>query len=392
MKKLRTHYENLQVAETASLEAIRGAYKYLSQRWHPDKNPDQRAQAERIIKMLNDAYAVLSDPARRAEHDRWIAAQRAAAERQAERELRALWEQQLGLAGKRIPAARYASDETPTSPSTLNRSKYTVRTLLSIGGMLLILYYLWEWDAPAPEPSASLPPRSPSFSTTLSQAEPDTSSVSLSTERALWESLLRELEPDPEPTAVDQVETVTGAERGVGEQEPEWNESAAELEPSLPLEFMAGRYRLYHSDYTAHAIIEDVSSGLRWLRCSVGQHWDGSTCTGEPGVYTWEEARELAAATEAARLPTIVELRTLVYCSSGYPAPFNSDNNSSCSGDYQRPTIVADAFPNTPPIPFWTTSFIGDGRRVWFTSFYSGHSGVVDKENSFRVRLVYTGL
>ncbi len=29
-RKLRTHYDNLQVAENASIEVIRGAYKYLS--------------------------------------------------------------------------------------------------------------------------------------------------------------------------------------------------------------------------------------------------------------------------------------------------------------------------------------------------------------------------
>ncbi len=76
MKKIRTHYDNLQVVETASLEVIKGAYKYLSQRWHPDKNPDQREQAEQITRIINDAYAVLSDPARRKAHDEWIAAQR----------------------------------------------------------------------------------------------------------------------------------------------------------------------------------------------------------------------------------------------------------------------------------------------------------------------------
>lgn len=78
MKRLRTHYDNLQVSENASQEVIRGAYKFLSQKWHPDKNPDQRARAERITRILNDAYAVLSDPQRRREHDRWIADQRRA--------------------------------------------------------------------------------------------------------------------------------------------------------------------------------------------------------------------------------------------------------------------------------------------------------------------------
>lgn len=73
---IRTHYANLQVAENASPEVIRGAYRYLSQRWHPDKNPDNWAEAERITKIINEAYAVLSDPVRRQEHDLWIKTER----------------------------------------------------------------------------------------------------------------------------------------------------------------------------------------------------------------------------------------------------------------------------------------------------------------------------
>jgi curved DNA-binding protein CbpA len=76
MKRLRTHYENLQVTENASQEVIRGAYKFLSQKWHPDKNQAQREKAERVTKILNDAYTVLSDPEQRRAHDEWIAEQR----------------------------------------------------------------------------------------------------------------------------------------------------------------------------------------------------------------------------------------------------------------------------------------------------------------------------
>lgn len=76
MLRIATHYENLQVVETASPEVIKGAYKYLSQKWHPDRHPDRREQAERIMKMLNEAYGVLSNPQKRREHDDWIAEQR----------------------------------------------------------------------------------------------------------------------------------------------------------------------------------------------------------------------------------------------------------------------------------------------------------------------------
>jgi hypothetical protein len=78
MAGIPTHYDTLQVSENASEEVIRGAYRYLSQKWHPDKNPDKSEEARRVMAGLNEAYAVLSDPARRKEHDAWIAQQRAA--------------------------------------------------------------------------------------------------------------------------------------------------------------------------------------------------------------------------------------------------------------------------------------------------------------------------
>ena len=72
----RTHYDNLQVKEDASSEVIRGAYRYLSQRWHPDKNPQDLQEANRIILIINEAYNVLSDGQRRRVYDDRLAIQR----------------------------------------------------------------------------------------------------------------------------------------------------------------------------------------------------------------------------------------------------------------------------------------------------------------------------
>jgi curved DNA-binding protein CbpA len=75
MPKIRTHYDNLQIARTASDAVVRAAYRGLSQQHHPDKNPKDRETAERIMKVINEAYAVLSDPVRRRQHDEWIDSQ-----------------------------------------------------------------------------------------------------------------------------------------------------------------------------------------------------------------------------------------------------------------------------------------------------------------------------
>ena len=72
----RTYYSILEVTESASVEAIRGAYRYLAQRWHPDKNLDQRENSELITKQLNEAFDVLNDAGRRAQYDQWLASRR----------------------------------------------------------------------------------------------------------------------------------------------------------------------------------------------------------------------------------------------------------------------------------------------------------------------------
>lgn len=72
MSKLRTHYDNLQVSRTAFDAVIRAAYRSLSQLHHPDKHPNNRATAERRMKVINQAYQVLSDPETRRQHDEWI--------------------------------------------------------------------------------------------------------------------------------------------------------------------------------------------------------------------------------------------------------------------------------------------------------------------------------
>ena len=77
MPKVHSHYENLKVARAASAEDIRAAYRALTRKHHPDRNPDN-ADAERVMAVINVAYGVLGDPAKRSEHDRWIARTEAA--------------------------------------------------------------------------------------------------------------------------------------------------------------------------------------------------------------------------------------------------------------------------------------------------------------------------
>ena len=74
MAKIHTHYDNLKVARGAPGDVVRAAYKALSQKYHPDKNPGDE-KAARIMAIVNTAYNTLSDPVRRKEHDEWIASE-----------------------------------------------------------------------------------------------------------------------------------------------------------------------------------------------------------------------------------------------------------------------------------------------------------------------------
>ena len=71
MPKVHSHYENLKVARDASQDEIRAAYRSLTRKHHPDRNPDN-ADSQRVMSVINVAYGVLSDAAKRLDHDRWI--------------------------------------------------------------------------------------------------------------------------------------------------------------------------------------------------------------------------------------------------------------------------------------------------------------------------------
>jgi DnaJ-class molecular chaperone len=70
------HYETLSVPCLAPPEQVRLAYRRQAQRYHPDRAPDDPG-AQQMMARINEAYTVLSDPARRASYDRWIEARKA---------------------------------------------------------------------------------------------------------------------------------------------------------------------------------------------------------------------------------------------------------------------------------------------------------------------------
>lgn len=107
-------------------------------------------------------------------------------------------------------------------------------------------------------------------------------------------------------------------------------------------------------------------TGLVWMRCSLGQTWDGKTCVGEAKKFVWRDSLQAASDFNAAggyaghkdwRLPNIKELDSIA--------------ETQC----MEPSVNATIFPNTPPARFWssTLSTTSDKDYAWYVRFNSAY-------------------
>lgn len=123
-----------------------------------------------------------------------------------------------------------------------------------------------------------------------------------------------------------------------------------------------------------------IASNLIFMRCSLGQTWDGNTCLSEPSVYSWQEALQISQATTFNdstnwRLPNLKELSVIT--------------ERACV----RPSINDTIFPNTSPDDYWTsTPSLFDEAGAWSIAFTNGSNSVKLKDRNLFVRLVRTRL
>jgi DnaJ family protein A protein 2 len=63
-------YDLLEIQPDANDNEIKKAYKKLSFKWHPDKNPDNKDVATAKFQEISEAYTVLIDSEKRSAYDR----------------------------------------------------------------------------------------------------------------------------------------------------------------------------------------------------------------------------------------------------------------------------------------------------------------------------------
>ncbi|XP_070209919.1 dnaJ homolog subfamily B member 6-like isoform X4 [Littorina saxatilis] len=65
------YYIVLGVEKSSTDREIKKAYRRLALKWHPDKNPNNKDEAEKKFKEISEAYDVLSDKKKREVYDRY---------------------------------------------------------------------------------------------------------------------------------------------------------------------------------------------------------------------------------------------------------------------------------------------------------------------------------
>jgi len=119
----------------------------------------------------------------------------------------------------------------------------------------------------------------------------------------------------------------------------------------------------------------DKRTGLIWMRCSLGQAWDGKSCSGKALKFNWQQAIENAKASTFAkrkwRIASVSEISAII--------------ELRC----ENPAINQTLFPQTPGSHYWTaTAFVNHKASHWLIQFRSGENHT-DKDSVLaHVRLV----
>ena len=134
--------------------------------------------------------------------------------------------------------------------------------------------------------------------------------------------------------------------------------------------------------FNDNGTVTDAETKITWMRCALGQKWDGKDCTGNAKAFSWQEAREAVAELNSDtfgeptkwRLPLVPELASIT--------------ERKCF----EPRVNLAVFPATPSKAFWTGMEKKGGKeQAYAIDFGKGSVTPGKKSNAAFVRLMIDG-
>ena len=142
--------------------------------------------------------------------------------------------------------------------------------------------------------------------------------------------------------------------------------------PNIALSTPDSRYQLLNSGTE----VKDTKTGLIWQRCSLGQTWSGTACTGTAATYNWANALQTAKNMgNYWRVPSIKELDSLVE---------EACYNAAINGAYFPNTVTSYYWSSSPYVYAWPDN----NFHAWIVYFGFGNGGYESKYANHYVRLV----
>ncbi len=128
-----------------------------------------------------------------------------------------------------------------------------------------------------------------------------------------------------------------------------------------------------HDDGT----VTHTATGLMWMRCVLGQTWNGAFCSGTGTTFTWQGALQAAGS----------------YAYAGY-SDWHLPNKNELISIFEK-SCIAPAL-NTSVFPsdtghFWSSSPFFTTYYAWGVDSYGGNVTFIDRTYGGLVRLVRGG-
>jgi hypothetical protein len=165
--------------------------------------------------------------------------------------------------------------------------------------------------------------------------------------------------------------------------------AAADVEPATPAAST-------DEELMANGMWHDRETNLIWTRCSLGQRWEGGTCTGESYTYTWTVAQDAVSEMNHNGgfggytdwvVPHIEDLASLIRCDTGFKSSYTIPAKAGgeitiqdeCKDGNKKPAIDQQIFPNSPEV-FWSVSpSKSDVNKAWYIDLNHGYSNTFEK-------------